>query len=161
MILRIPGRRAAAGADVNRLSTLYRWSSGYFAITAEYQLARVVGMYGRVAVARSITGHVPRIASAFAASSSESAKTGEAIAIVGSSAPTSGAVREVRICSAPRSSISPLIARPQLNTSSATSTGYRYRHVPRTAGRRCRRSVNDVPTPQTPRPLARAGQDRG
>src|ERR1700722_3103302 len=160
MILRIPGRRSSAGAEVNMLSTLYRWPSGYFAITAEYQLVRVVGMYGRAAVARPISGHVPRIASAFAASSSESAKTGEAIAIVGSAGPTSGALREVRICSSTRSSTSPLIERPQLNPSSATSTGYRYRHVPRTAGRRCSRSVNDVTTPKNPGPLPRAAQYR-
>src|ERR1700743_242054 len=96
MILRIPGRRSSAGADVNMLSTLYRWSSGYFAITAEYQLARVVRTDGLAGVARSITGHVPRIASAFAASSSDSAKTGEAIAIVGSSGPNRGASRQGR-----------------------------------------------------------------
>src|ERR1700743_3910002 len=96
MIVRTPGRRSAGGADVNILSTLYRWSSGYFAITAEDQLPRVVGMYGRAAVARSITGHVPRIASAFAASSSDSAKTGEAIAIDGSSGPNRGASRQGR-----------------------------------------------------------------
>src|SRR6185312_5866560 len=160
MIARIPGSSWSAEADVNMLSTLYRWPCGYFAITAAYQLASVVGMYGRFAVARLITGQVPRIASALAASSSESANTGAAIAMVGSSGPTSGELRAVRICSSTRSSTSPLIERPQLNTSSATSIGYRYKQVPKTAGRRCSRSVNDVTTPKNPGPLPRAAQYR-
>src|ERR1700758_4883230 len=134
MILRIPGSSSSADADVNMLSTLYRWSSGYLLITAVYQLAKVVGMNGRATVARSMTGQLPRAASAFVASSSLSAKTGEAMVMVGSSDPVSGAPREVRICSSTRASISLAIERPQANTSSATSIGYIYRHVPRTGG---------------------------
>src|SRR6516165_4023444 len=79
MILRIPGSSSSAEAEVNMLSTLYRWPSGYLVITAEYQLASVVGMNGRPTVARSTTGQVPSAASAFTASSSESAKTGDAM----------------------------------------------------------------------------------
>src|ERR1700757_4090754 len=82
MILRIPGSSSSAEADVNMLSTLYRCPSGYLVITAAYQLANVVGIYGRMTVARSITGQVPRAASALVACSSESAKTGEAMAMV-------------------------------------------------------------------------------
>lgn len=160
MIVRIPGSSSSAEADVNMLSTLYRWPAGYFIITAAYQLARVVGRYGTLTVARSITGQLPRIDSAFAASSSESANTGDAMAMVGTSGPASGALREVRICSSTRSSISPLIERPQPNTSSATSTGYMYRQVPNTGGRRCSRNVNEVTTPKNPGPLPRAAQYR-
>src|ERR1700752_4912864 len=135
IILGMPGSSSSAEADVNMLSTLYRWPSGYLVITAVYQLAKVVGMNGRLTVARSITGQVPRAASAFVASSSVSAKTGEAMVMLGSSEPVSGAPREVRICSSTRSSSSPAIERPQVNTSSATSIGYMYKHVPKTADR--------------------------
>src|SRR5246500_1234596 len=160
MIVRIPGSRSSAGADVNMLSTLYRWSSGYLVITAEYQLAKVVGMNGRLTVARSITGQVPRAASAFVACSSLSAKTGEAMVMLGSSDPVSGAPREVRICSSTRSSISLAIDRPPVNTSSTTSIGYMYKQVPNTAGRRYIRRVNEVTTPKKPGPEPRAAQYR-
>src|SRR6202011_1307876 len=160
MILRIPGSSSSAEADVNMLSTMYRCAGGYLVITAAYQLANVVSIYGRLTVARSITGQVPRAASAFVACSSDSAKTGEATVMAGPVDPVSGAPCEVRICSSTRSSISLLIERPQLHTSSATSIGYMYKQVPNTAGRRCSRSVNDVTTPKKPGPEPRAAQYR-